>query len=363
MKNIFKIGFCFSLLILNSYSQGQIVLDTTDLPAINEVQVTTIVDSSMAITLSPGNSGANINWDFSNLFYCCVDFKNYRWTDPQYSVHAAFFPESNIAFKTQCYLYHDWNTHIVTEICDNLDYFIKDTSGLKYIGSDYPVKFKTNTYRNVLPLLTYGQTKTNFSHIVMQKSVDSLFVRDIIDTMKADAWGTIITSFGTYNTIRIYTKEWVRDSLYVNGVGQLIRLMPNNYYYKWYAKGLGFPVFQINKGILETSPDYQIARVARYKYLETDVTEVSQTNLNCSVFPNPLTTASVLTFDLIKSSKVDITLSNLMGQNIVSITENFNQGINTYSLSALLKKELTSGIYLLSIKTTEIQKTLKLIKE
>ncbi len=360
MKKYFKIVFWLGILILNSYCQGQIVLDSTDLPKINEVQVTTIVDSSMAIALSPGNSGANITWDFSNLVYCCVDFKNYYWTHP---VNSSFFPEANIAQKTQCYFYHDWTTHVVTEICDYRDYFKIDSNGLNYYGSDFPVPHKSNVVRTVFPLLSYGQSKTNNFRIVYQPSSDSVFVTTIIDTIKADAWGTVITAFGTYNTIRIYTKESVLDSIYVNGVGQLVRYMPNNYYYKWYTKGLGFPVLQISKGILETSPDYQIARAARNKYIATSVADDLKSVFKCTVFPNPLTDESILTFDLYKTSKVSITLSDILGQNVASYTDNFSQGENHFSLSVILKNERSAGIYFLSIDTGEEQKTLKLIKE
>lgn len=267
--------------------QGQLYLDTLDLPAIGDVQTTTIVDSIEAVNLSPGSAGENITWDFSTLTFCCVDNMNLRWVSPQYNTHADVFPEADIALKTHCYFSHNWQTHIVTEICDNRDYYIKDATGLKYYGSDYPYPNIVSGYRNVFPLLTYGQTIFNNSRIIIQKSTDSLLVTNIKDTITADGWGTIITPLNTYDAIRIYTKETVWDSLYINGIGSQIDFMPDNYYYKWYTYGFGFPILQISKGILENRPDYQIVRVAVSKGYEEAIPNLVDDSEISYAFPNP----------------------------------------------------------------------------
>jgi len=363
MKKISGFILCIILFIGIDYTQAQIVLDNADLPMFNDVEVTSIVDSSMADTLSAGNSGGNITWDFNNLYFCCIDIKNYRWVNPLNTINASFFPEADIALKSHCYLYHNTTTHAVTEICDNRDYFTKDSSGLKYYGSDFPYPHKTNTYRNVFPILSYGQSKTNNFRIAYQSSPNSVFVRNVIDTMNADAWGTLITVFGTYSVIRIYTKEIVRDSLYINGSGQLINYMPDNYYYKWYTKGLGFPVLQISKGVLESSPDYRIVRAARYKWQETYITEVPKSDFTSSVFPNPISSTSVLSFFINKKSKLNIILSNIIGQQLASYSENFNMGNHNLLLTEIMDSSLSSGIYFLSVNIEDEQKIIKLIKE
>lgn len=283
-KIILFIYFFFTCLEL---SIGQIVLDTTDLPAIGDVQTTRVVDSAEAVSLLPGNSGPDVIWDFSTLTFCCIDYLDSRWVNPQYTDSNSFFHEADIALKTHCYPYHNPQTHIVTEICDYRDYYIKDNTGLNYYGSDFPYPHTVSNYRNVLPLLTYGQTTTNNTRIVIQKSVDSVLVTHIKDTIIADGWGTIITPINTYEAIRIFTKEIVRDSIYINGVGIQTDYMPQNYYYKWYTKGLGFPVFQISKGITETNKDYQIARAALGKSFEASVPEIIQPGLESYTFPNP----------------------------------------------------------------------------
>jgi hypothetical protein len=363
MRKYLRITIGLILIICYYFSHAQIVLDESDLPMIDDVQVTTIVDSAMADTLSPGVSGPGVNWNFSWLQFCCIDISNTRWVNPQYTDSASFFPEADIAQKTHCYFYHDWETHVITEICDNRDYYIKDTAGLKYYGSDYPYSHKINNYRIVFPLLSYGQTKTNNCRIVIQQSPDSVLVTNISDTIIVDGWGTLITPLGTYNTIRIFTKETVWDSLYVSGIGELVEYMPDNYYYKWYTKELGFPVLQISKGILETSPYYQIARVAKYKWIDVSVPEVLQNNFNASVFPNPITNESALTFDLAESSVLHITLSDMMGRTLTSFVKNFDPGIHELFLYDLFDTELAKGIYSLTFSIDGMPATFKLVKE
>lgn len=362
-----KVHVAFQILTIILFSsitgKAQIELTVSDLPNIDEVHVTTIVDSIMGDTLQPGLSGENVTWDFSWLQFCCIDNAFQRWVNSEYTANHSFFPGADVALKTNCYLYHDWETHVVTEICSNYNYYIKDTTGLLFYGSDYPIPYTGQMYRNVFPLLQYGETIVNKSRYVVQISQDSMTVTNITDTMIADGWGTIITPLGQYNAIRIHTLESVTDSLFVNGIIANVNSMPQNYYYKWYAKDLGFPVMQISKGIFETNPDYQIVRVAKDKWTETGIDEHVNTNKIILVYPNPANEETEILFTLTSKKDVTIELINTLGMEIGKKYFVLPEGEQRIKLNEIVKiNNLKSGLYFIVISTnneTIIQKVVR----
>lgn len=335
---IIKIILILSFFNISAFSQ--IVLDENDLPVPGDVQLSYRVDSLQGIALSPGDSGANIIWYFDNLdfyngtLYPSID--SVRWVVPD---SIAVFPLADIALKSNCYLVHNWQTHVLDEVCYR-DYYIKDTSGLVYYASSYPYSHNLDDYRTVFPLLQYGQSKIDHSRIVLRKSIDSTYVTTIIDTITADAWGEVATFIDSYFTVRIHTKETVWDSLYVDGVGQLLAFMPDNYYYKWYTKGLGFPVMQINKGILEKRSDYQMARFSYMKRNDLGINNISVAKNEIKIVPNPINDEAKIIFNTLPvGNTVSMRINDMTGRQVLVID---NLSVNNNTIN---RKGLPSGMY------------------
>ncbi|MEK6614773.1 MAG: hypothetical protein AABZ32_01480, partial [Bacteroidota bacterium] len=105
--------FSFLLFVLSLHAQ--IVLNTSDLPSAGDVQISVKVDSLQALTLSSGNIGANVLWDFSNLLPCCNSLQNaydtLKWILPSSTAYYSNFPLSNLAYKRDCYKVHSHITH------------------------------------------------------------------------------------------------------------------------------------------------------------------------------------------------------------------------------------------------------------
>lgn len=118
----------------------------------------------------------------------------------------------------------------------------------------------------------------NFYNISLDKTSDS--VQWIFPTGEYEP---------EYFSLTIYTKETVWDSIYVNGIGQQVNFQSGNYYYKWYAKDKGFPVMQINKGILEKRSDFQIAWFYYEKRYNAGVRNINLPHSGAMVVPNPVT--------------------------------------------------------------------------
>lgn len=254
---------------------AQIVLNTDDLPSAGNIQVSVKVDSLQAETILPGDAGANMLWDFSNLMPCCngieFSYDTLSWILPANTPYAVDFPLSNLAYENDCYLVHSHETHLDEEFC-NYTYLIKDDSGVMINGV---YKFGAKPYDNmrfVFPILHYGDTLHDDARLVYYSSNDTTKVLYSQNISIADGWGTVITPVDTADAMRIFTTETIYDSMYVNSQGYLQSKTDDNFYYHWITKKLGFPVLQISKGSLhQENTFYQEVKYAfgKTEYLST----------------------------------------------------------------------------------------------
>ena len=340
-----KTTFFLALFMLFSYPfYAQIILDINDLPEVGDVQISIKVDSTQGIILQPGNSGANVLWDFSNLMPCCGTIESSQdtvfWENHAFTPNVAFFPLSNIVKKEKCFTYHSHVTHVDETEC-YYNHYIKDNTGLLFYGLETPVNVTFNNYWNIFPLLSYGDSLQNTAIIHISISVDSTRIYHIVYSSVADAWGTIITPDTNVEVIRIYTTETVFDTLYVNGVANQIKNYSGNYYFSWYAKNFGFPVLEIAKGMqTQQLPFIQKVRYARQLNTTSGIIDnnIDQFD-NIKVYPNPFNNDITIIQPFSKSSELIIYnvmgeiiyTANISSQHIVK-TENWNAGIYFYQL-------------------------------
>jgi len=97
--------------------------------------------------------------------------------------------------------------------------------------------------------------------------------------------------------------------------------------------------------------------------VEEDKTEVDQlnaSNMLLNVYPNPAKAEINITFTQKKSAKAEITLFNMQGQNVKSVSVGSKSGSNTVSLNI---EELPEGIYFVRCATNEGIQNHKLIIE
>ncbi|PCH65530.1 MAG: hypothetical protein COC01_09585, partial [Bacteroidetes bacterium] len=242
-----KIGIASLLIAINfNLSSAQIFLCENDLPNIGDVALIVNADSISGAAANPGLSGAGVSWNFgTSLIPSFNDTLFYM--DPLLAPDIDSFP----------------NADIVANVPWGYDYYIKDPSGLLIIGEVVPsmgefVHF--DSPYNWLPFVSYGDTLNYDSRYWFSISPDSVKVLQSVGQHIADAWGTIVTPAGTAEVIRIYTTETTYDSLFVSGVGQQIAVHTGDYYYRWYAKNLGWPVLEISNTFWDNN--VQLAKYA-----------------------------------------------------------------------------------------------------
>jgi hypothetical protein len=338
---------------------AQIIIDKTDLPDIGDVQISVRVDNVQSISLSPGLSGENVKWDYRNLLPCCtsveLSFDTISWVDPQSTPNEIDYPLSNLADQMNCSKYHSHATH-QDELKCNYFYYIKNNSGLLFYGNDAQNNMIINPYYNVFPLLQYGDSINNIARI-MRISKDTIYSSYIVSNSKADAFGVLITPSDSVNSLRIFTRETVFDSMYINGIGSLVKVVNDNYYYRWYAKKLGYPVLEIYKGYRHLKrTDYQSVFYAKKQEIASGLDEMSIEN-SIRFFPNPFTDVITLENNIVNNDKINLIIFNSFGKVVYEL--NNVEGNQTIIINEIKQ----SGIYFYKIVADgKIINTGKLLK-
>ena len=320
-----------------------------DLPKAGDVQIRARVDSLEEMMLDPGDPGVNIDWEFAWLNYFGGSYveavDSVMWIDNTSTIESDSFPMANIAQRSNCYFFHNWQTHAISLECYNRYYTI-DNLGLHLIGTTYPNIHTYRASRNLFPLLNYGDTLVETSREVINLSSDSVYVTYIIDTTIVDGWGTVHTPIDDLESLRFHTIESVWDSLYVNNVGEQVNHMPDNYYYRWYSKELGFPVFQISKGVLEYQSQYQVTR------FKSDLKRVSSESIGMAetdiiVSPNPVINNLVVSIRTSSLNNLLISITDIQGRDVLPLANIFSTGDDNYVIPC---STLSPGIYVVKIQ-------------
>ncbi len=91
----------------------------------------------------------------------------------------------------------------------------------------------------------------------------------------------------------------------------------------------------------------------------TGIEEPGISPLSFEIFPNPSSAIFNISFDLLKSEKTEVKITDMLGREIKIIVKNFlTTGVHTYSIDT---REFSKGIYLVTLRTGELTTIKKLV--
>ncbi|RZK51947.1 MAG: hypothetical protein EOO59_14310, partial [Hymenobacter sp.] len=211
-----------------------------------------------AITLN----GANKTWNYAGLAATSQRVERYAnvstATGPllQFTFNNAFLSPS-----TRATLVAPQNLPIPANaglpVSDPLEFFNAATAdyrsvgfGATYAGTALPVTYSTQALQDVI--YRFPITYTSAVHISNSLvstpaalATTGYFSQRRQRTNQPDAWGTLTTPFGTFQTVRLVTKLIDHDSLALGGTAGLGQTLPTRREYKWLAKTIHVPVLTI----------------------------------------------------------------------------------------------------------------------
>ncbi|RZL12920.1 MAG: hypothetical protein EOO62_09705 [Hymenobacter sp.] len=138
---------------------------------------------------------------------------------------------------------------------------------------------------------------------------------------QADAWGTLTTPFGTFQTVRVVTTITDHDSLSVGGNSQALDL-PIVHEYKWLAKGVHVPVLTITTA---TVAGREVITGVEYRDIYRRFTPLAGRSAagaaGFSTYPNPSAVGTALQLAVpAGSGPLSVVGTDLLGRRLFAVS-------------------------------------------
>ena len=179
-----------------------------------------------------------------------------------------------------------------------------------------------------------------------------------------DGWGTLITPFGTFQTLRVKSLLTIKDTIAdTSGIGFTIP-RPLQYEFKWLKQGGKIPYMQVTANNVAGKP--VVSQIAyrdsiRDSVIYIGIHEVHNPNFNFQIFPNPASNYCLMEYLLTENKSVNIDLFDISGRkimNLLNTKQNSGKHIEIINLSA---KNIKAGIYFVRMQVGEKVGNAKLV--
>ena len=179
---------------------------------------------------------------------------------------------------------------------------------------------------------------------------------------KPDAWGTLTTPFGTFQTVRVVTKLIDHDSVAFGGTPGQGFDIPLTREYKWLAKGQHVPVLTITTRLVGGR---EVVSGVEYRDIYRRIIRLAirdaALNAGLAAAPNPSAVGSALTLNVpVGSGPLTIWATDVVGRVL------FRRGYVSSTGSVHLGAEAFGsyrGVALLTVQTTQGTATRRVVRE
>lgn len=325
----------FSLLSIAGTTFAQTTITAADQPVLLSVyhQATDTTG-----TQSPGNSGTNQTWAYGSLLNQRED--SITFTLPQWTPYGSSYPSSNFALmqnQGDAYIYG-----MMTSTSLEITGQAADPFG----NGVFPLQFTNPETQMVFPAsygVMFSDTAGGTNQFYLGYDPGIGFVIDtvrihttIIKDSEFDAWGSVTSPLGTFNTLRQNTFRQQIDTIDIYAFGS----WANSFYsqeslsrtYSYWANGYGLPVVELtdegDQGQISSATWLPAAPMV------TGV-PVNESNNTTIAYPNPAT--DVLTIET-SAGEGSIELVDLTGRVVKTAVINSN-------LTRIDVSDLSNGMY------------------
>jgi hypothetical protein len=239
------LSLLLSAIFVSSSAISQITITDADMPAAGDVF---FLDSAVPdLTIDLSQTGANQQWDFSNLSLLTSDGDTFIAADDLPLTYGLFFLSSNLAEKSALSFSSDLITleDIYTVYKKSSSQYQIDGYAGTFSGIPLPVVYASKDVVYRFPL-NYGNTDSADADVAFSIPGLVYFSQERHRVNEVDGWGTVTTPVGIYDVLRVKSTITDVDSFYVDTLGGGYQLTVKSYEYKWLAANKGIPVLQIN---------------------------------------------------------------------------------------------------------------------
>jgi len=305
------------------------------------------------------STGEDFTWDFSNLTVLAQTVDTFRSTQETPLAFQLFFLQSNLALQ---YLDFDLVPNINIE--DAYRYFKESDNdfrelgfGVRLNGIPVPVTFDQSDIIYRFPM-DYGNEDSSFSEFGLSLPGLGYAGSERKRNNIVDGWGTLKTPYGTFETLRIRTDIYEKDTIFLDSAGTGFPLVREITEYKWLAKDMGLPVLQVNEeGIIVTATYIDSVRTSF-----TGVADPVATDYDLVIYPNPCRDYLSINYELKDNEDVEITLLSMFGNEITRVHIEHQPPGNYSRIVNLEALGIKPGFYVVKFLTRDKRVVRRIIK-
>ncbi|MBX7107379.1 MAG: T9SS type A sorting domain-containing protein [Chitinophagales bacterium] len=292
--------------------------------------------------VEPGNSGANITWNFSSLVPS-GETVTYEYVAPEGTPFASSFPSASIVQNVLNSLYIYYNVN-------------ESSQSLLGIGGSVMVEVYDNPELLISFPFTYNSTLTD----PFSASYEILGLTNYhfgTHTLTADAYGTLILPTGTYNNVlRVKSNTDAKDSMYIFGSSTVNHDVTSSWI--WYTAGGKSPILEIVKTTTTSQSETIHSKSVAYKSEGTFIAENNAVQ-NISISPNPVADAAIITVNFKNAGAAVINVLDMAGNNVQPVYSGpFHRGVNNFQFNRV---QLSAGMYLLEVNAGGVRELVKFV--
>lgn len=344
---------------ISSGLTAQITLNATDFQSTNGEQYYSTSD----VTVDFSSTGANYNWDFSNLNEVSQDTNVYSnvsqasiLVQASYGLFAPSTYQASYFTANSDFALGNIPPTLLPVAIDEVHEFVKVSSTeITKVGYSVSIQgqglpFKSDTIERLYKLpVQYGDVDSCRAYTAanMNPIFDAQLKQYLQHYSEVDGYGSVTTPYGTFNCLRIHHTIYETDSIYMSttaGGGNWFQLpMPTKHVYEWWTNGEGIPILTI-----ETNETFgmQVVTKTEYKDNISVGTEDIENTETLVLAPNPSTGKVALNYVVDQ-----LAVYNTQGDLIESYTD-----VDQVDLGHLPK-----GVYLLKLENNSFIKSARLI--
>ena len=379
-----------ALAALPMLAQAQVspIIDRTDMPA-----TTTTVDSlrlSVASPVLPGTvplltqRGANQTWNYSTLTPASqrvesfVSVTSVTATSLTYAFIFGPFGGANRATVASPQalplpvalplpITNSYQFYATSAAAAAQQDFRSVGFGALLSGTAVPVTYPSAAqqdviYRFPLSFASLADSSNSFFSTPAAVATVGYISRKRKRVNKPDAWGTLITPFGTFQTVRVVTRLIDHDSVAVGGTAGQGFDIPLTREYKWLAKTQHVPLLTITTRTIAgqetvTGVEYRDA----YRRIIRTATRDAATDAVLTASPNPSAIGTPLLLTVpAGSGPLTVSATDVVGRQL------FRRGFDSHSASIRVEGETFGtfrGVLLLTVQTAHGTATRRLLRE
>lgn len=238
-------------------------------------------------------------------------------------------------------------------------------SGVLASGLGLPVTFASAAEQDVIyrfPLRYSSPRDSSTSAFSINLPGTVFFAQRQQRVNRPDAWGTLTTPYGTFQTVRVVTRLSAHDSLAVPGQPGTGFDTPVTREYKWLAKTVHVPVLkvtttQVGPAEIVTGVEYRDI----YRRIIRLSTRDAATDAALTAYPNPSAVGSPLTLAVpAGSGPLTVTATDVVGRRL--FRRSFSGGAGLLRLEGAAFGDFR-GVLLLTVQTARGTATRRLVRE